>query len=90
MTPYPTDCPCGGRCDGHAVGPACGHPEDWWGITLCRCGVHLPPGLSDPEARIERAPSDYHESEDEGTVYSDRSPREEWTGVWQTKRETHR
>lgn len=87
-------CPCGSRCDGHAVGPACGHPEGWWGITLCRCGVPLPPGLSDPEARIERPLSDYHESYDEGTVYreetrySDRSPREGWEAAWRVHRAT--
>lgn len=47
----------------------CGHPETWWGYTVCGCGAALPPGLCDPEARLERVPPDYHDSEDEGTVY---------------------
>lgn len=33
MTEYPTDCPCGSRCDGHAVAAPEDPGTEWCGVA---------------------------------------------------------
>lgn len=73
---YPTDCPCGSRCDGHAVAAPEDPGTEW-------CGVGLMDALH-WSTRTGRPPAEMIEE----TRYSDRSPREGWEAAWRVHRAT--
>lgn len=81
---YPTDCPCGSRCDGHAIGA----PEDpgceWCGVATTEGEV-----IDVLEARLKAELARGIMTREE-FIAAERSPREEWVGAWKVKQETHR
>lgn len=84
---YPTDCPCGSRCDGHAVAA----PEDpgleWDGIDTAPRGGHALMGGPEPMTLQDPMTGEVFRIIEE-TRYSDRSPREGWEAAWRVHRAT--